>query len=348
MANQTRQLASLLAESGLRADIVQVNLPYRPAWIGRVRGVRALFRLIPYLARLWRSVGSVDLVHVMANSGWAWHLFAAPAIWIAHLRGKPTIVNYRGGEAEAFLERQFAWMRPTLKRAHRVVVPSGFLRGVFAKWGVHSEIVPNIVDLARFRPAEPDANRLHILVARNLEKIYDIPTALHAFARIRLERPAARLSVAGSGPERAALERLSDALGLSTAVRFTGRLENERMVDLYREADLILNPSLADNMPVSLLEAMASGVPIVTTNVGGIPFLVEHERTALLVPPRDPEAMAAAALRLVGDRVLAAHLRTAGLAAAERYSWPNVQADLFSVYARVSGLAMPNRAPESR
>jgi glycosyltransferase involved in cell wall biosynthesis len=346
MANQTRQLASLLAESGVRAEVVQVNPAYRPAWIGRVRVVRALFRLLPYLARLWRCVGRVDLLHVMANSGWAWHLFAAPAVWIAHLRGKPAIVNYRGGEAETFLDRQFTWMRPTLQRAYCIVVPSGFLQGVFAKWGVKTEIVPNIVDLARFRPAERNADRLHILVARNLEEIYDIPTALRAFARILAAHSAARLSVAGSGPARGELERLCEELDLGAAVRFTGRLENEQMADLYRDADLLLNPSLADNMPISLLEAMASGVPIVTTNVGGIPFVVGHEQTALLVPPRDPDAMAGAALRLIGDRALAARLRTAGLDVVERYAWPNVREELLSVYARASGrnLSAPRRS----
>jgi glycosyltransferase involved in cell wall biosynthesis len=339
MANQTRQLARLLAESGLEVEIVRVNAPYRPAWIERVRVVRALFRLLPYLARLWRAVGRAELIHVMANSGWAWHFFAAPAVWIAHLRGKPAIVNYRGGEAASFFDRQFAWLRPTLERAACVVVPSAFLQGVFGKWSVTAEIVPNIVDLARFGPGERAPGRLHVLVARNLEEIYDIPTALRAFARIRAAYPEARLSVAGSGPIRGELERLCEELRLGAAARFTGRLENEAMADLYREADLVLNPSLADNMPISLLEALATGVPIVSTNVGGIPFVVEDGRTALLVPPRDPEAMARAALRLIGDRALASRLRAAGLAAVKRYAWPNVREALLSVYARACGRA---------
>ena len=96
MANQTRQLARLLEESGLSVELVQVNVPYHPRWVEHLRGIRAAFRLVPYLANLWRAAGRVDLFHIMANSGWAWHLFAAPAIWIAHLRGIPAIVNYRG------------------------------------------------------------------------------------------------------------------------------------------------------------------------------------------------------------------------------------------------------------
>ena len=83
MANQTRQLARLLAEAGVPVELVQVNTPYRPSGSHRCAVVRAVFRLLPYLVRLWRCAGRVDVMHVMANSGWAWHLFAAPAIWIA-------------------------------------------------------------------------------------------------------------------------------------------------------------------------------------------------------------------------------------------------------------------------
>jgi glycosyltransferase involved in cell wall biosynthesis len=129
-----------------------------------------------------------------------------------------------------------------------------------------------------------------MLVARNLEDIYDVPTALRAFARLHASHPHARLTVAGSGPRRADLERLCAELAIADAVTFTGRIENERMADLYRCADVLLNPALVDNMPNSLLEAMASGVPIVSTRVGGVPHLVEDGRTALLVPPHDPDA----------------------------------------------------------
>ena len=73
-----RQLAELLGAEGIQVEVVQVNPPYWPAWVGHVRGIRALCRLLPYLVRLWRALGRVDLAHVMANSGWAWHLFAAP------------------------------------------------------------------------------------------------------------------------------------------------------------------------------------------------------------------------------------------------------------------------------
>ena len=343
MANQTQQLKELLGAEGIRAEVVQVNPPYRPAWIARAQGVRALFRLLPYLLRLWRAAAEVQLFHVMANSGWSWHLFAAPAVWIAKLRGKRVILNYRGGEAEKFFAASFPMVRPTLRAADLIVVSSGFLQMVFAKYGIEAQVIPNIVNLARFtpvrdsgRPTRGDA--LSLLVARNLEAIYDIPTALRAFALLVKRHPRARLTIAGSGPELAHLVALTRQLGIAGSVSFPGRLNNDEMASLYRDADFMLNPSRVDNMPNSVLEALASAIPVISTNVGGVPFLVEDGKTALLVPPADPQAMANAVERLMEDRGLAAKLVENGLVLVQRYSWPSVRQSWLSAYRSLSGL----------
>ena len=91
MANQTEQLARLLREEGAELRVVATNAPYRPAWTARLRGVRAAVRLAFYVASLWRALKGVHLVHVMANSGWAWFLHAAPAVWVARLARIPVV-----------------------------------------------------------------------------------------------------------------------------------------------------------------------------------------------------------------------------------------------------------------
>jgi glycosyltransferase involved in cell wall biosynthesis len=337
MANQTRQLAILLKDEGCLVEVVRSNGALPPL-LERMRIVRALFRLIPYAVRLWRAMRRADLAHVMANSGWAWHLFAAPAIWIGALRGVPVVVNYRGGSAEAFLERQIALVRPTLARAALLIVPSGYLHRIFSAHGISAMIVPNVVDLGTFAPGAAARSDPHLLVTRNLERIYDIETAIRAFARIVMDFPDARLTVAGAGPEREALERLARELGVDARLRFTGRLDNAELPSLYREATILLNPSRVDNMPNSLLEAMASGVPIVSTSVGGIPFLVEDGRTALLVPPGQPLAMAEAVLRLLREPELADRLRSEARREVSRYAWPRVRPVLFGAYMRAAGI----------
>ncbi|HRA81356.1 MAG TPA: glycosyltransferase family 4 protein [Thauera sp.] len=347
MANQTRQLAELLRAEGAQVEVVQVNAPYRPAWAGRIKGARALFRLLPYLAHLWRGCGRADVVHVMANSGWSWHLFAAPAVWIAALRGTPVVVNYRGGEADAFLQRTARWVRPTLRRAGALVLPSAFLLEVFARYGMHGRIVANIIDLERFHPAAapqaPSADP-HLVVARNLERIYGNDIALKAFARILKRFPGARLSVAGSGPEAAALAELARSLGIAGQVCFTGRLDREQMAVLYRDAHLMLNASRVDNMPNALLEALASGLPVVSTRAGGIPFMVKDRHTAMLVPVDDNVAMAAATIEVLEDQVLRAKLVSAGLAEVRRYQWTTVRDTLLVTYTETIGAAPAHRA----
>ena len=148
--------------------------------------------------------------------------------------------------------------------------------------------------------------------------------------------PAARMTVAGSGPELDNLVALSRELGVAAQVTFAGRLDNDRIAELYRTADLFLNASVVDNMPISILEALASGVPVVSTDVGGIPFLVDNEKTALLVPPRDPHAMAHALVGLLNDPAKAARLVAAGRESVQQYTWHNVRGRLFDVYSALA------------
>ncbi len=333
MANQTKQLAELLRGAGAEVALVQTNVPYSPAFVGRIPVLRALFRLLPYGVALWRTAGRCELFHVMANSGWSWHLFAAPAIRVAAWRGVPVVVNYRGGEAGSFLARAHASVRRSMAKAALLVVPSGFLQAVFAQHGIQAQIVPNIVDLVRFRPPQESRPRgAHLVVVRNLEPIYDNATAVRALALLRQIHPQAHLTIAGTGPEAAALHALVTSLGLASAVRLVGRLDRDAVAALYRDADVALNPSTVDNMPNSILEAWASGVPVVSTNVGGVPFIVKDGTSALLVPPRDPQALAAAVGRLLENVRLAEALAGAGVFEARRYSWQRVSAELAATY----------------
>jgi glycosyltransferase involved in cell wall biosynthesis len=336
MANQCEQLVRLLGGEGVQVELVRNNAPVRPAWVGRIPMLRAAFRLVPYVARLLRAAGRVDLMHVLANSGWAWHLLAAPALWAARLRGTPVVVNYRGGQAEQFFATAPRHVLSALARATLRVTPSAFLQRVFAQHGLSAEVVPNIIDLSRFTPAPPrdfgDAPRL--VVARNLEPIYDMPTAMRALVTVRERFANAALVIAGSGPELGALQALAAQLGIEQAVDFAGRIDNARMPELYARADVVLNPSTVDNMPISLLEAFASGVPVVSTDAGGIPDMVEHARSGLLVPIGADQAMAREALRVLTDAALRARLVAAGLDEARRYAWPQVREQWRSAYWR--------------
>jgi glycosyltransferase involved in cell wall biosynthesis len=340
MANQTAELCRLLEQEGARVTLIAVNPPYRPAWIGRWRGLRALFRLLPYLRSLWCRLGCSDVVHLMANSGWSWYLFATPAVWIAYLRGTPIIVNYRGGNAAPFFDRAWRWVGPTLRHASACVVPSGYLAEVFAERRLSAHIIPNTLDPSRFFPAppsRPDGEGPVLAITRNLEPIYGIDLALRALPAVQARFPRARLVIAGSGPEQAALERLAADLGVADRVEFRGRLTRQQVAELYRQADLLLNPSRVDNSPNSIIEALGSALPVVSTRAGGIPKLVSDGETALLVDPEDPDALASAVLRVLEDDALRQRLKTAGLEFSRRFHWDAVKKDLLNTYQQAIG-----------
>tara|TARA_R110000772_G_scaffold129051_4_gene237014 strand:- start:29352 stop:30449 length:1098 start_codon:yes stop_codon:yes gene_type:complete len=341
MAMQTEQLARLLRAEGLQVSQVATNAPYRPAGVGRVPGLRALSRFIPYLWAVWRLAGKVDLIHLMANSGWSWQLFSAPVLWLAPLRRCPVIVNYRGGEAQVYFARAWGRVKPSLSRAALVAVPSGYLSAVFSEFGQPTRIISNIVDQTVFKPA-PDIGAsgqpFTVVITRNLEPIYGIETALRALADVLREAPKTRMRIAGSGPQEAELRGLAAALGIDDAVEFTGRLDRQGVAQLYTEADAMLNPTTVDNMPNSVIEALACGVPVVSTEVGGVPYIVQHEQTALLVPVNDPAAMASAILRLQRDTMLRHRLRTQGLQHVAQFAWPAVRDQWLAAYREVAGL----------
>jgi len=338
MANQCEQLVRLLRDDGLDVELVCTNAPYRPAWVGKLPVLRAGFRLLPYLLRLWQAAGRAGVMHVLANSGWAWHLFAAPALSIARLRKTPLIVNYRGGNAEPFFARAPRHVLRMLAAASLRVTPSTFLQRVFSAHGLTAVVIPNIIDLSRFAavPRRSFGDAPQLLVTRNLEPIYDIPTAIRAFAGIVPVFPAARLTVAGSGPELLRLQALVAELGLQEQVAFSGRIDNAAIPALYAAADCLVNASTVDNMPISILEAFASGVPVVSTAAGGIPDLVEQGVSGLLVPVGDHQAMTRELLRVLQDAQLAAGLRAAGLRQAQRYAWPQVRKQWLDAYRRVA------------
>jgi glycosyltransferase involved in cell wall biosynthesis len=343
MANQCDQLVRLLRREGARVDVVQTNAPYTPSWVAHLPILRAGARLFPYLWALWRAAGRNDVLHLLANSGWAWHLHAAPAVWIARWREVPVIVNYRGGLADEFLSRAPSHVKATLRRAALCVTPSPYLERVFARHGLRAEIIPNIVDLDRFRPHEPRAfgDSPHIVVARNLEPIYGLTTAIEALALLRETYAGARMTIAGSGPQRHELETLARSLGLADAVCFPGRIEHGNMPDFYASADAALNPSTVDNMPNSVLEAYASHLPLVSTNVGGVPDIVDDGASGLLVPAGDAAAMAQALSRVLDDRALAGLLVSAGAEKVKAFGWSEVKEQWRQAYRRTAAGALP-------
>lgn len=331
MPMQAQRLTAGLRERGHEVVNVPTNaLAHGSRW-RRVPGLRGAINLALYLWRL-RSLRRVDCVHVFSNSYLSFFLFSGPAALAARLWRRRLVLHYHGGSAGAFLERWGTLAGPVLRAADRIVVPSAFLVEVFERHGFAAVEVPNTLELERYCYRPRRQLQPHLLVARHLEPVYNAACAIRVFARVAAQHPRAQLTVAGDGSERAGLEALCAALGLGQRVRFVGNVDLAAMLELYRSADVLLNTSRVDNQPVSILEAFAAGLPVVSTRVGGIPHMVSEGEDALLAADDDDEALARHVLALVDQPALCERLAEAGWRRVQRHSWQNVYPLLAAAY----------------
>ncbi|MGO9829543.1 MAG: N-acetyl-alpha-D-glucosaminyl L-malate synthase BshA [Myxococcaceae bacterium] len=208
--------------------------------------------------------------------------------------------------------------RHALLRSDAVTTPSAWLRrtaleNLSLPEATQVEVLPNFVDPAEFHPGDdrPALRGLFpalawegpvrpglLLHASNFRAVKRVGDAVLALAEVLRTRPAA-LVLVGDGPERPSVEKLTASLGLTGHVAFLG--EQLQMGRLLAQADLFVLPSEQESFGLAALEALASGVPVVATRVGGVPEVVRHSETGLLVPARDPKALASAVLDLLGE-----------------------------------------------
>jgi glycosyltransferase involved in cell wall biosynthesis len=331
---QVRRLVSRLAgNQGLDVSFLPVNprmvQPLR--FLQRVKYVRTVLTSIIYGLSLLRRVPRLDVVHAYSASYWSFLLAPVPAMLVGRLFRKGVILNYHSGEADDHLTH---WRTAValMRLAHLIVVPSDYLVDVFARHGLTATAVPNFVEIDHLPYRQRDPLRPSFLSNRAFQSHYNVSCVLRAFGRIQARMSQARLVVAGDGPLRERLQGEARDLGLRN-VTFCGSVPPERMATLYDEADVYLNAPDIDNMPNSILEAAACGLPIVTSDAGGIPYIVRNGVSALLVPRNDDAALAAAAMRLFEEPDLASRL--AATARAEvllRYIWPAAEAGWMEMY----------------
>lgn len=310
----------------------------------RIKYMRTIVTSLLYCKNLLREVPKHDVIHVFSASYFSFLLAPTPAIYVARFFKKKVILNYRSGEAEDHLR---SWPRtavPIIRLADQLIVPSRYLVDVFRKFGLRAHAIANMIDHDRFKFRDRGPLRPVFLSNRNLYPLYNVACVVRAFARIQQKFPDARLTIAGNGRQRAELELLVSELKLRN-VEFRGLVPPEKMGELYDQADIFLNSSNIDNMPGSILDSFASGMPVVTTSAGGICCIVEHERTGLLVPKNDHEAMASCAIRLLESPEFAAEIARAAHDECQAYQWSAVRDSWLSVYTRLAGRAMSDALP---
>ena len=264
----------------------------------------------------------------------------------ARIFRKRVILNYHSGEADDHLSRWGALVHPWLRLADEIVMPSKYLQQVFARYGYPARMIQNIVDTSQLQYRERPAPKPRLLSTRNLERHYGIDVILESYALIKRRYPDATLTVAGYGREEHTLRDLARSLG-DEGIRFVGRQEPPQMAALYADADVFVNASVVDNQPVSVLEAFAAGVPVVSTATGDLRNLIGDNECGLIVPAADPSAMAEAVMALVEQPERALSMANRARRNVEAYTWPHVRDAWRAVYERREPIAIPNACARS-
>ncbi|MDY0884062.1 glycosyltransferase family 4 protein [Dongia soli] len=271
---------------------------------------------------------------------------------LKRILGLPYIVSLRGGDVPGYLGKELAfyhWLTAPLTRlvwrqAAHVVANSGGLQQLArqALPEIKIEVIPNGVDLNSFVPAQHPASGgpLALLSVGRLHVQKGLDVLLQAMAKLPPQlRDACRLILVGDGPERGPLQELASQLGLSQLIEFRGWVDRAEIAAIYAAADLFVFPSRDEGMPNAVLEAMASGLPIVATRISGSEELVVEGGNGLLVEVDDAEALAAALGRLIENASLRMQMGHASRQRIEeRYSWP-LTAKAYYDMAAASGLA---------
>lgn len=321
----SEELASRLTASGWNVQITSTRRARLP-------------RLADFVTTTWRRRHTYDVAHVEVYSGAAF-VWAEAVCTVLRAAGKPYVLTLHGGNLPEFARKWPGRVARLLKPAAVVTAPSRFLLERLRHLRSDIELLPNALDLAdydfraRLRPAP------RLLWLRAFHTIYNPPLAPAVLARVGALHPDARLTMVGAdkgdgsfGATRAAAERL----GVGQRVSFPGGVAKSEVPRRLQEGDIFISTTNIDNTPVSVLEAMACGLCVVSTSVGGIPYLLRDGVDSLLVPPDDADAMAAAVCRLLADPALAERISRAGRDAVEGFDWQPILARWQELFRDVS------------
>ena len=285
------------------------------------------------LMSLSRDVARADVVHVLSAPSSPGGIGTLSILAAARVLGRPVILSYRDNAGLGELGRS-AIARRVLGTVATHIVPSTFMADALDRLGIQATMIPNVIDLETFRFRERDPLRPRLVSTRDFEPLENVAATIRAFKIVQDRWRDASLTLVGSGSQEADLRALAAELGLRN-VAFVGRTHEADLAALYSENDIYLQSANVDNMPTSILQAFASGLPVVSTEAGGVPAVLTHGVHGLLVPLADYETLGHHVVRLLARPDYARDLARAAHASCEGYTWPHVQDQWIRAYTSV-------------
>lgn len=247
-----------------------------------------LLRIFLPLKLFFRGV-NFDVFHIHGCSSFGFYPIIIGTV-VGRLLKKKTIVTYHGGGLDLFLKKYPRMVSFFLRKADILTVPSVFLLEILQSNNIPVIHLPNIIREDNVQFKKRDDIFPNLIVTRSLERIYNIPLVIRAFVKIKKNYSEAKLYIVGDGSLADNLKYEVNNLGVD-GIKFLGRVPNSEIGRVLNKADIYINPTTVDNMPLSLFEAFACGLPAISTNVGGIPDYINNNINGFLIPNNDEDAL---------------------------------------------------------
>jgi len=283
-------------------------------------------------ARLWdmllttyknRSWVEVVLIDTYSTSNFWYAIAVGRLCRFLNLKYIPIL---HGGNLPQRLESNPKLIKSFLENAHKVVSPSGYLKHAFAKAGFHNiQVVPNSIELENYQFKQRSSLQPNLLWVRSFADIYNPMMALQVLEDLKTIFPQAQLTMVGPEKDGSMHACKSWAETRNLNVKFTGLLTKKEWTKLAVDHNIFINTARFDNMPVSLLEAMALGLPVISTNVGGIPFMIQDRVNGILVPDSDALSMILAIKELIETPQLGCDISINAKTYVEKLDWSHIK-----------------------
>lgn len=316
ISGQVELLQKHLREDGHIADIFSTKGP--------------IFWRLGLLWWLRKVARDYDVLHIHCCSGWGF-LPAVVGVTVGRWSQKRIVLTYHGGGGEIFFDKHRCLVRHYLNHTDANIVLSGFLARVFDKCEIPCTVIPNIIELDETVYRKREELTPKFVCTRTHEPLYNIPCILRAFSHVQRELPDAKLTLIGDGPQHDELVEFAKKLSLRNVV-FTGQIPNDEIYDYLDHADILLSTPHIDNMPVSLLEAMNAGLLVISSRVGGVPYMVEEGKTGLLFEDdKESELSEKMLWALYNQKESKNIIRQAHLTVAN-YRWDSIKKRIYFAY----------------
>lgn len=317
ISGQVEILQRKLLEEGITTDIFNTKgtIPYRLSLIQKLRKVGKCY----------------DVFHIHCCSGWGF-LPAVIGIRAGRLLHKRIVLTYHGGGGEKFFAKHTHLVRHYLTKTDANIVLSGFLGKVFDKYDIPYSIIPNIIELdgSHFRKRNPI--QPHFICIRTLDPLYNHFCILKAFQLVKQQLPNATLTLVGGGTIRTELEQFVKEQNIQD-VTFSGRVDNSKIYEYLDKSDIMLSTPFVDNMPVSLLEGFNAGLLVISSDVGGVPYMITHGRNGLLIDSDNRQQLADQMLYAIEHQQESQDMIHQAFQEVKSYTWTNVRPQILRLYS---------------